>query len=553
MPCMTSALCDNQDRSYCNRAMRQSNHSAMSVWTWTSSEYAQFYPPNVLSRSIHYFHPDLDHLVFSDRESNEILSKWPWATKFRYPLFSLMALEQYEATIHLDGDSLVVGSLDEMIALTREFDFVGVRNNNALNLAGCDQGITIYHPLRQAKIPVQEYINAGAFGCSSREFLLAWHALNIQCAKSPRVGFADENDTLNLIFHSGQFKVAIVDSLGSGVSYGISNMWGENQWTNLNPWESWKKLYVSGDKIMIDEPGQPQSTRVAILHQACGGLALQQTKEEGFIGWLTKRVSTSAATMISRLIEDVTFSQQDATAVNMLRNKSFRSKWDDPAECLKAQYMRLTNGDDELLRASGLNGQQSRCIIINSRSGLLPLKCSQFFSNVISVESSSECQKFINEVAMHIEAPNVSSHQYILEREPINCKYQIKHESDDYQNDAISKTQADREVMIRSTWDIIFGDPALGPAFEDNLLLVDDPSISPSEIAACLSASARIGTFRYILLNTNNVEESYRTRVDPTYNRKKLIRLLSNYGYIIAAISQSKSILLIHSGIGRRM
>ena len=49
----------------------------------------------------------------------------------------------YDMVIHLDGDAVVTGPLDEMINSTAEI--IGVRNNNSLNQAGAHDGITIRH------------------------------------------------------------------------------------------------------------------------------------------------------------------------------------------------------------------------------------------------------------------------------------------------------------------------------------------------------------------------------------------------------------------------
>ena len=516
------------------------------IWTWISSEYSHIYPPANLSRSIRFFHPDIEHIVYSDNECNNIIKQFPWSTPFKYPLFSLMALERCDATIHIDGDSLVVGKLDEMIALTKEFDFVGVRNNNCLNLAGCDRGITIYHPHRKANIPIQEFINAGAFGCSSKDFLIAWHQLNLQCAQAPRLGFADENDTLNIIFHSGLFKVAIVDPLGSDLSYGISNMWGDNKWEDQDPWESWKSIYNQDGKLYIDEQGQHRPTRISILHQACGGLALQETKEKGFRNWLLEKTSPAAGSLIRKITDSIYLRRHDGIDCNMFKCGPFRDAWDNPSTCLREQCTRLDNGVYDLLGKLQIGMSEGRALVLNSAYGLFAFSGNNLFKEVLLVNKTLEYTSILTCTSDYLECTHITCFTSLLNQEIPSDNVALRYWSKKIEELADAELTGEKICEGNQGPGDLLKALMKRPAGRDDLLLIDDPSIPITCIEFLLGLRSHVGQFEYIFISHNSLVSSYGFKIDDSSCSTKIMAKLEEWGYKAVMKTKSKGSLYRH-------
>ena len=129
---------------------------------------------------------------------------------------------------------------------------------------------------------------------NNKEFWEDWHDVNKQSAKikaevNPYAhGIGDEQDTLNQIFHSGEYTNKIVDAMGSNVSYGISNHWGKND----NHWESWSQIYVKDDRLYLDDPKTGEPMCIKVMHQAGGHAAAKLNREAGgFRNWLSSVVS----------------------------------------------------------------------------------------------------------------------------------------------------------------------------------------------------------------------------------------------------------------------
>jgi len=255
------------------------------ISTWCTDDYSELLGVEKLANSIKYFHPEVDHVIVDTKMTNDIYEKYsPWMKPiWMIAPTCLPYIDDYDMVIHLDADAVVTGPMTELFEC--DADVIGVRNNNSFNKAGAHSGITITHlePFGDgSQIPMQGFINAGLVAANNKEFWKDWHDVNQQSAKIKETnpyahGIGDENDTLNQIFHSSSYTSKIIDEQGSGVSYGLSNVWGMDN----NHWESWLQIYVKDDRLYLDDPVTGESMCIKVLHQAGGGLAAELNRKHG--------------------------------------------------------------------------------------------------------------------------------------------------------------------------------------------------------------------------------------------------------------------------------
>lgn len=269
----------------------------IAISTWCTDDYAQILSVERLTRSIKYFHPEVDHIVVGTQETTAIKGRYPWLDYiWMMAPTCIPYADMYDMIIHIDADSVVVGPLDELFESTE--DVIGVRNNNDLGMAGAHPGITIPHLApwgNGSYLDTSQFLNAGLVGINRMEFLYDWLELNSMCSFSRPPFLADENDTLNQLFYWDKYSSKVIDQAGSGISYGISNLWGSNN----NHWESWSKLYVMDNNLCINSPSDGNPTKVKVLHQAGGSLASQFNHSVGFYPWLYSVVSPEARDYIA--------------------------------------------------------------------------------------------------------------------------------------------------------------------------------------------------------------------------------------------------------------
>ena len=268
----------------------------IAVTTWVTDDYVDYIGLDELKNSFNHFHSDVDFFVFDTKATNEAMVKDPWLNNvWMMPPSCLPFVDDYDMVVHIDGDCVVTGPMTELFE--SDEDIIGVRNNNSLDKASSHPGITIMHlpPFGNGEyIPVQNFINAGLIASNNKQFWYDWHELNREAKRikdevNPYAhGIGDEQDTLNQIFHSGEYTTKIVDAMGSNVSYGISNHWGKND----NHWESWSQIYVKCDRLYLDDPKTGEPMCIKVMHQAGGHAAAQLNRGAGgFRNWLSSVVS----------------------------------------------------------------------------------------------------------------------------------------------------------------------------------------------------------------------------------------------------------------------
>jgi hypothetical protein len=279
----------------------------IAVTTWVTDDYRDFIGVEELKNSFKYFHPDIDFFIFDTKLTNEAKEKDPWLNPvWMMPPSCLSYVEDYDMVVHIDGDCVVTGPLTELFE--SEEDLIGVRNNNSLNKASSHRGITIAHlpPFGDGTlIPVQNFINAGLIASNNKQFWYDWHELNREAYRiktevnSCYHGLGDEQDTLNQIFHSSRYTSKVIDAIGTGLSYGLCNTWGEE-----THWDSWNQLYVDNDCLYLDDPVDGARMKVKVLHQAGGSLAGELNRKHGtFRNWLKQTLKGDVLNYVNKVSE----------------------------------------------------------------------------------------------------------------------------------------------------------------------------------------------------------------------------------------------------------
>jgi len=253
------------------------------ITTWCTDDWREINTIENLINSIKHFHPTIDFYIFNTADTNIEKQKHPWLTHvWMQPPSCLRFVDDYEMVIHLDGDTIVTGPLDEL--LDSNEDIIGVRNMNSAGFAGAHNwGNKIQ--LGNIEINAIDFLNAGLVASNNSNFWKEWFVLNHYAAFSNIKNMQDEQATFNYIFHNngGKYTTKILDKVGTGVSYGLSNAWG----TGDNHWESWGKLYVKDNKLCLDDPITNTTLIVKILHQAGGSVAYNLNKKYGgYRNWL---------------------------------------------------------------------------------------------------------------------------------------------------------------------------------------------------------------------------------------------------------------------------
>ena len=86
--------------------------------------------------------------------------------------------------------------------------------------------------------------------------------------------------------------------MGTGVSYGLCNTWGENN----NHWESWSEIYVKDDGLYLDDPKTGEPMRIKVMHQAGGDAAAKLNKQHGGLReWMKTVIAEEPLQFINKI------------------------------------------------------------------------------------------------------------------------------------------------------------------------------------------------------------------------------------------------------------
>jgi hypothetical protein len=222
--------------------------------TWCTDDYKEKYSISKLENSLKYFHSDIPFDVVDTSKTQDLLNKNGWAKYYHMSAVKMIEyFNQYNRVVHIDADSIVTGRLDDVFDNT--FDLCCVRN---YTLAGWAANTPAEYCIIPMNLNRNQYMNAGFISCTNKQFAEYW--LETCC----RENYLDEQDILNKILTENKFTSKILDDFESGVSYGLTNVWGHQ-----THWDSWKCLYVKNHKLyQINQLNQ--EVEVKILHMAGG-------------------------------------------------------------------------------------------------------------------------------------------------------------------------------------------------------------------------------------------------------------------------------------------
>jgi len=202
-----------------------------------------------LVKSARKFHPDIPFIVFDKNKLNEATKEFPSLfNKACAGYIGSELIRKYDAVVKFDADQIVVDSLDELLKFN--YELASVRNNNKFNMAGCIKPLVLH--MRDT----QNYVNSGIVSSSSIEF---WDEYFEMTKRAVRKFLWNEQDILNIIFHTGKFKTRILDAIGTNVCYGMSNCYGKK-----THWDSWKDIHCVSNKLWLDD------MKIKIIHLAGG-------------------------------------------------------------------------------------------------------------------------------------------------------------------------------------------------------------------------------------------------------------------------------------------
>lgn len=220
----------------------------------------------MMERSLKFFHPEAELKIYGEEDIKRIPSREPYYMAKAF--FGKELAEDYDQVINIDADSLVVGSLSDILTAPYE---VGCVLNNA---------ITIPDPLERQVCSLDRtnplfYMNAGFVSARSRRFWTWWDSLN-QRHFFQAYQFR-EQDTLNMIFHYGDLHCVNFDD-----SPGVYGLW-------LNGY--WPQAVVEGKEIVLPQSVLGARKPLKILHWGGGAMSAKMNYRTRFTEEVSNRIA----------------------------------------------------------------------------------------------------------------------------------------------------------------------------------------------------------------------------------------------------------------------
>ena len=191
-------------------------------------------------KSFKRFHPDIDLKIFGQDEVDKLFAEKPWLYSDNCKAsFAKLLYNDYDLVVNIDSDFYIFDRLEEI--LKGDYEVAACANYNVwLNVDLQPQvlnGVSIHH------VSQQNYIQGGLIASTSKKF---WDDYEILSEKLSRQLPLRENDVLNILFYSGDYKTKVLD--------GDCNFQSElfTQYYNCASLARENQVYIQDDKLYLD-------------------------------------------------------------------------------------------------------------------------------------------------------------------------------------------------------------------------------------------------------------------------------------------------------------
>lgn len=209
-------------------------------------------------KSFKTFHPDIDLVVFGQKEIDETFATNPKLNFYNSkPTFAKKLYNDYDLVVNIDADHLVFERMTEIlkgdyeVAIPTNYNSwlnSGIGTNTFANTCGVFSSNTL--------IPYEKYIQGGLIASTSKQF---WDQYEYASLNYSDLFGNKENDILNLLCHMLPYNVKVLEGHFEythpdfNCYYGCSSLGRENQ------------IVVNNNRLELD--GKP----VKAYHFARGG------------------------------------------------------------------------------------------------------------------------------------------------------------------------------------------------------------------------------------------------------------------------------------------
>lgn len=201
----------------------------------------------MMKNSLRKFHTDEELPLMLIEEFNIKRFRDPDFFYRATPLVADELISEYETVIKIDADSIITGPLNAI--WEGDFDVAVVNNSNPREMKTYPVSVLNIHPLA--------YVNAGFVVMKSPEFITFWKNF---CMSTLFYSFQmREQDILNILVHSGNYKVKRLDEGDS--YYGLASK------------QYWPQIELEGDKLILrknDEWPKESDKYIKVIHFAGG-------------------------------------------------------------------------------------------------------------------------------------------------------------------------------------------------------------------------------------------------------------------------------------------
>ena len=198
--------------------------------------------------SLHKFHPDLEVIVFNEKDVGEVVNYYK-AT----PMFARELIKEYDVVLKLDADQIITGNLDYLF--DEDYDVGTVLNYNRVDSK-------VYDPVGVWNVSPEAYMNCGLVAMKNQEFIDHWWML---CNKPYFNMFRyREQDLLNILVEYGNYTVECFDIPNKIKDY--------DAWHGLVSKGEYDKMVMKDGELIlpVGEDDYPKSEKVIKVLNSAG-------------------------------------------------------------------------------------------------------------------------------------------------------------------------------------------------------------------------------------------------------------------------------------------